>query len=80
MECWEKALDKEKFTTKSQDFMMDQEVLEAGRILKWPLRLHVPKNRLPSTSVHHTRVLWRVKGIVDRHLRMDPEVQEEIQV
>ena len=80
LECWEKALDKQKFTINDRVFLEYETVLAPGQDFEWPIRLHVPKNRLPSTSADHTQVVWRVKGILDRSGRTDLEVQQEIQV
>lgn len=80
LECWEKALDKQKFTIKDQVFLEYQTALAPDQEFEWPIRLHIPKNRLPSTSVDRTQVVWRVKGILDRSGRTDLEVLQEIQV
>ena len=78
--CSEKALDKEKCTAKGEVFLMAEEELVAGQDLEWPIRLHVPKNRLPSASVHDTHVVWWLEGIIDRRMRGDLAVQQGIQV
>jgi hypothetical protein len=78
--CQEKAKDKEVTTVKDLMLLKNQEVLAAGQVLEWPLRLHVPRHRLPSTKVHTTLVTWRVKGILDRSMREDLQVEQLITV
>ena len=80
LECWEKALDKEKCTTKGRVFLMPQGELAAGQDQGWPVLLHVPKNRLPSALVHNTQVVWWVECIIDRSNRTGLMVQQGIQV
>ena len=48
--------------------------------MEWPIRLHVPKLLAPTTNAHLTQVEWRVKGVLDRSMRMDWDVHREIQV
>ena len=50
------------------------------QILEWPLRLHVPKNRPPSTEAGYTLVVWRVKGILGRPGRLDLDVEQQTTV
>jgi hypothetical protein len=80
LECQEKARDKVVWTVKDPVLLKGQEELTAGQILEWPLRLHVPKHRLPSTETHDTLVVWRVKGILDRRGRLDLDVEQKIDV
>tara|TARA_B100000315_G_scaffold243144_1_gene266196 strand:+ start:85 stop:918 length:834 start_codon:yes stop_codon:yes gene_type:complete len=80
LECQEKAKDKEVWIVKDPVLLRNREDLAAGQILEWPIRLHVPRHRLPSTEVHDTLVVWRVKGILDRHSRLDLDVEQKISV
>jgi hypothetical protein len=80
LECQEKAKDKVLWTVKDLVLLKNQGMLAAGQILEWPIRLHVPIHRLPSTEVHHTLVVWRVKGILDRKARMDLDLEQQITV
>ncbi|MDP6549309.1 MAG: hypothetical protein QF659_04470 [Dehalococcoidia bacterium] len=48
--------------------------------MEWPLRLHVPKHRPPSTEAGYTLVVWRVKGILGRPGRLDLDVEQQTTV
>ena len=79
LECWEKAGDKQKSTVEDMVLLKKNrlvgELLTANQVLDWPIQLQVPKNEMPSTEVHHTQVVWRVKGKLDWM-----EIQQQIQV
>jgi len=85
LECWEKAGLEEKSTVKDVVALkgqnwLSEELLTADQTLAWPFRLQVPEKALPSIEIYHTQVRWRVKGILDRWLRSNLEVQQPIQV
>lgn len=85
LERWEKAGDGEKSTGVGSVFLHKHglvgELLAANHALEFDFQLHVPENAFPSTEFHDTRVVWRVKGIVDRVMRPNlTVVQQEIQV
>lgn len=78
LQCHEKAKGNEARTVKDLLLLKSQGVLAAGQTLEWPIRLRVPRHRLPSTKVHDTLVVWTVKGILDRQVPLDPEVHQEL--
>lgn len=54
--------------------------LLGNQIFDWPFRLRVPLAGPPSVVFSETTVSWTVKGILDRTMRFDPEVELEIRV
>lgn len=86
LECWEKAGDQEEKTKVTNILLLKNNILggtlTTNQMLEWPIRLQVPKNILPSagTSEDNTQVVWRVKGILNRFMLRDLEVQQQIHV
>lgn len=80
LECREQAGAKESTTVHSQVVLQRRALLRAGGVYQWPFRLHVPDRLLPSITLDETSATWRVKGVLDRSLRADLEVQHRIGV
>lgn len=80
LKCREQSGAKESTTTHSQVVLQRRALLRAGGVYQWPFRLHTPDRLLPSITLDETSVTWRVKGVLDRSLRADLEVQRHIQV
>jgi len=101
LECWERSGEKEANTVKDLVWLktekwsatgwlhMETESLTTNQVLEWPVRLHIPKNALPSMAFHDTEVVWRAKGIVaginrgkePGGLRLSPELRDlEVQL
>ena len=84
-ECWVRAGVKDKRTVKDVvslkgETWLSGDLLTANQVQEWPIRLQVPKNAFPSMETDHTQVVWRVKGILDRGIRRNLVVQQQIQV
>ena len=76
----------EKFGNESQDHVVDkitferEDTLQSGQSLEWPFTLDVGQVSVPSLTAEKSSVTWLVKGILDRRLRRDLCVEQEINV
>ena len=76
----------EKFGNESQDHSVDVVTLErdptlqSGQTRQWPVQLDIGQVGVPSLKTEKSSVRWLVKGILDRRLRRDLRVEQEISV
>ena len=76
----------EKFGNESQDHSVDVVTLErdptlqSGQTRQWPVQLDVAHVGVPSLTTEKSSVRWLVKGILDRRMRRDLRVEQEISV
>ena len=76
----------EKFGNESQDHSVDVVTLErdptlqSGQTREWPFQLDIGHVDVPSLKTEKSSVRWLVKGILDRRMRRDLRVEQEINV
>ena len=76
----------EKFGNESQDHSVDVVTLErdptlqSGQTREWPFQLDIGQVGVPSLTTEKSSVRWLVKGILDRRMRRDLRVEQEINV
>ena len=76
----------EKFGNESQDHSVDVVTLErdptlqSGQTREWPFQLDIGQVGVPSLKTEKSSVRWLVKGILDRRMRRDLGVEQEISV
>ena len=76
----------EKFGNESQDHTVDvvtlerDETLRSGQPREWDFQLDVGHVTVPSLKTEKSSVRWLVKGILDRKMRRDLRVEQEINV
>ena len=76
----------EKFGNESQDHRVDvvtperDETLKFGQTREWPFQLDVGHVAVPSLETEKSSVRWLVKGTLDRRMRRDLRVEQEISV
>ena len=76
----------EKFGNESQDHRVDvvtperDETLKSGETREWDFQLDVGHVAVPSLETEKSSVRWLVKGTLDRRMRRDLRVEQEISV
>ena len=76
----------ERLGNESQDHTVDtvtleqDETLGSGETREWDFRLDVGRVTVPSLETEKSSVKWLVKGILDRRMRRDLRVEQEIRV
>ena len=76
----------EKFGNEGQDHSVDSVTLEqeaslrSGRTREWRFRLDLGQVDVPSLKTEKSSVRWLVKGVLDRRMRSDLRVEQEIGV
>ena len=76
----------EKLGNESQDHTVDvvtleqDESLRTGETREWDFKLDVGHVSVPSLETEKSSVRWLVKGILDRRMRRDLRVEQEISV
>ena len=76
----------EKLGNESQDHTVDvatleqDETLRSGETREWPFQLDVGHVTVPSLETEKSSVRWLVKGILDRRMRRDLRVEQEISI
>ena len=76
----------EKLGNESQDHTVDivnlerDETLRSGETREWAFQLDVGQVTVPSLETEKSSVRWLVKGILDRRMRRDLRVEQEISV
>ena len=76
----------EKLGNESQDHTVDvvtleqDETLRSGETREWDFRLDVGHVTVPSLETEKSSVRWLVKGILDRRMRRDLRVEQDISV
>ena len=76
----------EKFGNESQDHIVDKATFKREASLKssetgmWRFHLDVGQVKTPSLQAEKSSVAWLVKGILDRRMRRDLRVEQEINV
>ena len=76
----------EKFGNESQDHRVDVVILErdetlaSGQAREWDFQLDVGHVGVPSLKTEKSSVSWLVKGVLDRRMRRDLRVEQEISV
>ena len=76
----------EKLGNESQDHIVDvvtleqDETLRSGETREWDFKLDVGHVAVPSLETEKSSVRWLVKGILDRRMRRDLRVEQEINV
>ncbi|HEY96636.1 MAG TPA: hypothetical protein G4O16_00440 [Dehalococcoidia bacterium] len=77
---------KEKAGVKSSKTIIDKVQLEekthfaVGSYKRWKFSLKIPEGTLPSYKISDTSVQWRVKGIINKRLKKDLQVELPISV
>ena len=54
--------------------------LQSGQTREWPFQLDIGQVGVPSLTTEKSSVRWLVKGILDRRMRRDLRVEQEINV
>ena len=76
----------EKFGNEAQDHSIDKvslgrdATLQSGQTREWRFQLDVGHVGVPSLKTDKSSVTWLVKGILDRRMRRDLRVEQEISV
>ena len=76
----------EKFGNEGQDHVVDKAVFErdvtlpSGDSHEWRFDLDIGQVKVPSLEAEKSSVTWLVKGILDRRMRRDLRVEQEIRV
>ena len=76
----------EKFGNTAKNQVVDQVTLErdpslqSGNTREWSFTLDVGQVAVPSLKTEKSSVRWLVRGVLDRSLRTDPKVEQDIDV
>ena len=76
----------EKFGNTAKDEVVDDATLErdpslqSGNTREWSFSLDVGQVGMPSLTTEKSSVRWLVRAVLDRNLRTDPKVEQEIEV
>ena len=76
----------EKFGNTAKNEVVDQVTLErdpslrSGETRDWSFNLDVGQVAMPSLKTEKSSVTWLVRAVLDRSLRTDPKVEQEIEV
>ena len=76
----------EKFGNTAKNQVVDQVTferdlsLQSGETRDWSFSLDVGQVSMPSLKTEKSSVRWLVRGLLDRNLRIDPKVEQEIDV
>ena len=76
----------EKFGNTAKNQVVDQVTFErdlslrSGETRDWSFSLDVGQVAMPSLKTEKSSVRWLVRGVLDRSLRTDPKVEQEISV
>lgn len=76
----------EKFGNTAKDEVIDQVTLdrepslESGNPREWSFSLDVGQVSMPSLATEKSSVRWLVRAVLDRSLRTDPKVEQDIEV
>ena len=80
LERWEAAGSKYADVTEDRSVVAEAISLSANERREWSLGLKVPSLLAPSKEGNRTRVVWKVKGILDLGRKGQSVVQQEIAV